>query len=203
MNPDARRLSALLAVRALARSPRLAWLPAVIYLRGWLVLHRRDPRRWHAGQLARFLGGLAAIFLALASPIEPFAALLLQVHMLQHLLLMMVAPPLLWLGAPLFPLLRGLPQPIRTYWVAPLLRSPALRRLFRAADASGRGAAAVRRDHLAVALRRRSTNSPCARAAGIIFSTSVSWPRACCSGIPSSGRIPAARAGRPGCCCRT
>ena len=55
-----------------------------------------------------------AIFLALASPIEPFAALLLQVHMVQHLLLMMVAPPLLWLGAPLLPLLRGLPEPIRT-----------------------------------------------------------------------------------------
>ena len=34
--------------------------------------------------------------------------------MLQHVLLMMVAPPLLWLGAPLFPLLLGLPRPIRT-----------------------------------------------------------------------------------------
>ena len=79
-------------------------LTAGVYLRGWLVLRRRDPRRWHAGQLAAFLGGLAAIFLALASPIEPFAGLLLQVHMVQHLLLMMVAPPLLWLGAPLFPL---------------------------------------------------------------------------------------------------
>src|SRR5207249_2305583 len=62
--------------------------------------------------------------------IEPFATLLLQVHMLQHLLLMMAAPPLLWLGAPLFPLLRGLPQPVRTYWVAPLFRSLALRALF-------------------------------------------------------------------------
>jgi cytochrome c oxidase assembly factor CtaG len=76
------------------------------------------------------LAGLAAVYLALASPIEPFAALLLQVHMLQHLLLMMVAPPLLWLGAPLLPLLRGLPQPVRTYWVAPLLRSAALRAFF-------------------------------------------------------------------------
>jgi cytochrome c oxidase assembly factor CtaG len=103
---------------------------AGVYLRGWLALHRRDPRRWHGGQLAAFLGGLAAIYLALASPIEPFAALLLQVHMVQHLLLMMVAPPLLWLGAPLLPLLRGLPRPIRTYWAAPLLSSPPLRRLF-------------------------------------------------------------------------
>src|SRR5262245_5044215 len=105
-------------------------LAAGVYLRGWSSLRRRDPRRWHAGQLAAFLGGLAAIALALASPIEPFAALLLQVHMLQHLLLMMAAPPLLWLGAPLFPLLRGLPEPVRTYWVAPLFRSPTLRRAF-------------------------------------------------------------------------
>src|SRR5262249_16246575 len=35
--------------------------------------------------------------------------------------------------APLLPLLRGLPQPIRTYWVAPLLRSRAIRRAFAAA----------------------------------------------------------------------
>src|SRR5205807_7003864 len=102
---------------------------AGIYVRGWKALRRRDSRRWHGGHVA-FLGGQAALYLALASPIEPFAALLLQVHMVQHLLLMMVAPPLFWLAAPLFPLLRGLPQPVRTYWVAPLLRSPALRTLF-------------------------------------------------------------------------
>jgi cytochrome c oxidase assembly factor CtaG/ferredoxin len=105
-------------------------LCAGIYLRGWLRLQRRDNQRWHGGQVAAFLGGLAAIYLALASPIEPFSALLLQVHMVQHLLLMMVAPPLLWLGAPLFPLLRGLPRSLRTSWVAPLLSSPFLRRLF-------------------------------------------------------------------------
>src|SRR5262245_1727961 len=75
-------------------------LTVCIYLRGWLVLHRKNPRRWHAGQLAAFMGGLAIVFLALASPIEPFATLLLRVHMLQHLLLMMVAPPLIWLGEP-------------------------------------------------------------------------------------------------------
>src|SRR5260370_4867158 len=103
---------------------------AGIYLRGWLALRRRAPRRWHGGHLPAFLGGLAAIYLALASPIEPFAALLLQVHMAQHLLLMMAAPPLLWLGAPLFPVLRGLPRPVRVYWAAPLLASPPLRRLF-------------------------------------------------------------------------
>ena len=103
---------------------------AGVYLRGWLVLHRRDRRRWRGDHLAAFVGGLAAVYLALASPIEPFATLLLWVHMVQHLLLMMVAPPLLWLGAPLFPLLRGLPRPVRVFWAVPLLSSPPCRRLF-------------------------------------------------------------------------
>jgi cytochrome c oxidase assembly factor CtaG len=105
-------------------------LTAVVYLRGWFVLRRRDAERWHAGRLAVFLGGLAAIYLALASPVEPFSFLFLQVHMVQHLLLMMVAPPLVWLGDPLLPMLHGLPAAIRRYWVAPWFRSPAVRRLF-------------------------------------------------------------------------
>jgi cytochrome c oxidase assembly factor CtaG len=105
-------------------------LSPAVYTRGWLLLRQRDSRRWHAGPLAAFLGGLAVLYLALASPIDLFAAWLLSVHMAQHLLLMMVAPPLLWLGEPLFPLLRGLPRPIRVYWAAPVVSSPALRRLF-------------------------------------------------------------------------
>src|SRR2546423_7246112 len=80
-------------------------LTAAISLRGHAVSRRRDPIRWHGRQVVAFLGGLGAIYLALASPIEPFASLLLQVHMVQHLLLMMAAPPLIWLGEPLFPLL--------------------------------------------------------------------------------------------------
>ena len=105
-------------------------VPAGIYLRGWIILHGRDAKRWSSGQLVAFLGGLASVFLALGSPIEPFAGLLLQVHMVQHLLLMMAAPALVWLGEPLLPLLRGLPRPIRTVWIAPLFRSTLLRRFF-------------------------------------------------------------------------
>ncbi len=103
---------------------------AVLYVRGWLVLRRRDPERWSAGKLGAFALGLGALFLAIASPIEPFTALLLQVHMLQHVLLMMIVPPLLWLGASVFPLLLGLPRSIRTFWLSPLVRSRNLRRAF-------------------------------------------------------------------------
>lgn len=106
-------------------------LTALFYLRGWWQLRRRAPRRFGPWQLAAFLGGLTAIFLALASPIEPFATLLLQVHMIQHLLLMMVAPPLFWLGAPALPLLRGLPLAVRRTWVGPVLRLEGVRLGFR------------------------------------------------------------------------
>jgi len=66
---------------------------AGIYLRGWWVLRARDGRRWHSGHPVAFAGALATIYLALASPIEPLSGLLLAVHMVQHLLLMMLAPP--------------------------------------------------------------------------------------------------------------
>ena len=79
------------------------------------------------GQTGGFFGGLASILLALASPVDPLAALLLQAHMVQHLLLMMVAPPLVWLGDPLFPIIRGLPRTVRKDWIIPLMRAEGLR----------------------------------------------------------------------------
>ncbi len=98
-----------------------------VYVRGWRQLRRRGSKRFGPLQLATFLGGLAAIFVALASPLDAFAGLLLWAHMLQHILLMMAAPPLLWLGAPLLPLLRGLPGEVRRGVAGPLLRSRPLR----------------------------------------------------------------------------
>ncbi len=103
---------------------------AIIYARGWRSLKAGNPQRWTTARLLSFLGGLAAIALALASPIETFSGLMLQLHMVQHMLLMMVAPPLLWLGAPYFPLLRGLPRAARDACAAPLLRWPPLRQVF-------------------------------------------------------------------------
>jgi cytochrome c oxidase assembly factor CtaG len=106
-------------------------LSAFVYTRGWRALNRHDAKRWDWTRLAAFLLGLATIFFALASPLESFAALLLQAHMAQHMLLLMVAPPLIWLGAPLLPMLRGLPKPIRTVWIAPVLRSALSREVFK------------------------------------------------------------------------
>jgi cytochrome c oxidase assembly factor CtaG/polyferredoxin len=82
---------------------------ALIYSRGWRLLNAERPHKYTARRLLAFACGLTTIFVALASPIDAFAGFLLEAHMVQHLLLIMVAPPLLWLGQPVLPLLRGLP----------------------------------------------------------------------------------------------
>ena len=77
-------------------------------------------RRWPLWRTAVFLFGLAALIAALASPIDAYAAVSFAVHMVQHMLLTVVAAPLLMLGAPIRPLLRGLPGGIRASIVRPL-----------------------------------------------------------------------------------
>jgi len=84
-------------------------LAAIIYVRGWRRVRTRHPDRIGNAQLAAFLLGLATLFLALASPLDTFADRFLAVHMSQHIVLLVVTPPLLLLGAPIAPLLRGLP----------------------------------------------------------------------------------------------
>ncbi|MDX2079863.1 MAG: cytochrome c oxidase assembly protein [Terrimicrobiaceae bacterium] len=102
---------------------------ALVYFRGWRRLNRQVPGRFPVERLASFLAGLAAIYIALASPLDAFAGWLLTVHMVQHLLLTMVAPPLLLWGWPFLPVLSGLPRPIVREAVAPFLGSPGLGRL--------------------------------------------------------------------------
>lgn len=87
-------------------------LTALLYARGWVQLRRRLPHRFGWGQLLAFMAGLDLIFVALVSPLDAWAAGSLLAHMVQHLLLMMAVPPLIWLGAPVAPLLRGLPGPL-------------------------------------------------------------------------------------------
>jgi cytochrome c oxidase assembly factor CtaG len=100
----------------------------VIYVAGWRALSRRTPQRFGPRRLAAFLGGLGAIVLAVGSPLDALAGRLLQAHMTQHMLLMMVAPPLLWLGAPVAPMLLGVPRRIRRA-VAAGLAAPSMRRI--------------------------------------------------------------------------
>jgi cytochrome c oxidase assembly factor CtaG/ferredoxin len=100
-----------------------------IYLRGWLRGRTllRDQR--DGGRLAAFTAGIVLVFLALASPLDAFDSLFLSAHMTQHLLLMMLAPPLLLLGRPYVPMLRGLPKGFVKEGLAPFLAWPALKRV--------------------------------------------------------------------------
>ena len=87
------------------------------------------PGRFTALRLASFLGGLATLEIALASPIDAFDPFFLTDHMLQHMLLMMIVPPLALLGDPPIPLLRGLPRWIRRNVLGRFLGWPAIVRL--------------------------------------------------------------------------
>lgn len=104
---------------------------ALVYVHGWRSFRRHGSPQFHAHHLTAFLGGLLALFVALASPVETFTSLLLSVHMVQHLLLLMIAPLLLLLGRPALPLVLGLPAYLRRNWVAPFAREPAVHALGR------------------------------------------------------------------------
>lgn len=107
-------------------------LIAVVYVRGWIRSRRLIRTDKDFARLAAFLGGLLLLFVALESPLDAFDTLFLSAHMTQHLLLMMFAPPLVLLGHPLLPVLRGLPKRFVKECLGPFLTWPALRRIFSA-----------------------------------------------------------------------
>jgi putative membrane protein len=87
-------------------------LTAFLYQRGGRLSATRSDavKRWRG---AAFYCGLAAVVVAVDSPVDAYAATLFWVHMVQHVLLMMVAPPLLLLGRPWPRLSRPLPLEVR------------------------------------------------------------------------------------------
>lgn len=101
-----------------------------VYVCGWWRLleagHRPLARR---ARLALYLAGLAAVGLALLSPLDGLAHRLFSAHMIQHLLLIMIAAPLLLLGNPLPACLWGLPRRFRRRVGRLLVRSAPVRRL--------------------------------------------------------------------------
>jgi len=98
---------------------------ALVYLRGWLSVRSSRVGPSSVWRPVSFLIGLLLIWAAVASPIAGLDHELLTVHMLQHLLLMTLAPPLIWLSAPIDPLLQGLPGRFVKSLLHPLWQSPA------------------------------------------------------------------------------
>ncbi len=91
-------------------APTIQWTPepsvlvgvtalAVIYVLGWRRGRAGNtPHRPGYGRLALFMGGLFAILVALVSPIDVLSDQLIVMHMVQHVLLLDIAPILLILG---------------------------------------------------------------------------------------------------------
>jgi putative membrane protein len=97
-------------------------LTVLIYARSWFRLRAGFPNLISAWRLGAFCAGIASVWIAIGSPIGAFDDVSLSIHMVQHLLLMAIAPPLILLGSPALPLLQGLPQQIARSVVGPFLR---------------------------------------------------------------------------------
>lgn len=76
-------------------------LAAALYLLAIRLVRARGRPPWRRAETCCFLAGVAVLAVALASPLDAFADDWLSVHMVQHLLLTLVAAPLLLLGRPL------------------------------------------------------------------------------------------------------
>lgn len=99
-----------------------------VYIRGWTLLRKMggDAKLSH---LVFYALALGAISCALLSPLDSLASYLLIAHMVQHELLMMLAPPLILLANPVPILLWGLGGSSRLQAGNFLTRDSAIRRL--------------------------------------------------------------------------
>lgn len=105
---------------------------ALLYLGGVRRLRRRgDP--WPPGRTAAWLGGCAALLVATSSGIGRYGPAMFSVHMAEHMILSMLVPILLVLGAPVTLALRALPPAGRSRppgareWLLAAVHSPPAR----------------------------------------------------------------------------
>jgi len=100
-------------------------LTAALYLWGVLRMHRRGDR-WPLGRTAAFLCAMMAAAMATVSGLGTYDDTLLSVHMAQHMILSMLVPLAMALGAPVTLALRTLPRTPRR-WLLTALHSRAAR----------------------------------------------------------------------------
>jgi len=109
-------------------------MPLLLLAIGWIWAVKRVDAAHPSNPVPRlrtvaFLGGLAAIAVALQSGIERYDTALFSVHMVQHILLTLVAAPLIALGAPVTLALRVATPRVRRRVLLPPLHSRLLRAL--------------------------------------------------------------------------
>lgn len=110
------------------------WLPVLLAGWGYLVLVRSVDRAHPSNpvpgkRLWCWMAGLLVLLVATQSVIGAYDTTLFTVHMAQHLLLTMVAAPLLLLGAPVTLLLRAASSEVRRDVILPVLHSRLVRAL--------------------------------------------------------------------------
>lgn len=130
-------------------------LVGLLYTRGWLRLRAKaaqarlrrlavparaadpaprtsveaaPPSPFGMWRLSAYWTGLALVATALLSGVDSLGEQLFAMHMVQHLLMTMLAAPLIILAAPYPCLIWGLPERLRRRWTAPLRRRSMLRR---------------------------------------------------------------------------
>ena len=97
-------------------------ITTLVYWRGWhrLPVDSRDASSWR--RLGMFIAGMVALWIAVGSPLATMDHSRLTFHMVQHLVLMTIAAPLLLLGEPVIALQCAIPNRFADQVVRPLLR---------------------------------------------------------------------------------
>jgi putative membrane protein len=113
-------------------------LAAAVHLAGRRRLKQRGGGRLVTGwRSASYLSGLTVVWIALMSPIDVLAGQFFYMHMIQHLLLVMVAPPLLLIADPMPIMMWGLPALLRREVGRELRPEAVFRRGLRAVTSPG------------------------------------------------------------------
>jgi len=98
------------------------------YLCAVLAVDQRHPSSpWPIKNTACFIAGVALLWVAILGPFGAYDDVFFWAHMTQHLIITMVAAPLLVLGAPVLLILRVSPANFRRRWLVPVLRSTVAR----------------------------------------------------------------------------
>lgn len=99
----------------------------ILLLTLFLFLRGAATYRVAAWRIACFTAGMSGFFVTLISPLESLSAALFSGHMIQHLLLVLVAAPCIVFSRPLAPLLRGLPtgwrKPVGSFVYKPFVQT--------------------------------------------------------------------------------
>ena len=102
-------------------------LLAVLYFRGYFAYRLRGGRVFPSWRPPLFALGVMVLAVALLSPIDKLADHSFTWHMVQHDLMTLIGVPLLLLGAPFIPVIRGIPAALRRAVFIPLAKNRLLR----------------------------------------------------------------------------